>query len=344
MKNITENFLPNIYLDQEIKMALLLQLVSKEPINILLVGDPYTGKTTILKEMANQKEKASYCNGTVFSKIITPKNVLIKETLEKTELLCIDDVDSCYREERIVLKDMLTSEISVLASANPKFGRFDPYDLVVNQVDLSSKTIASFDLIFPLKDSPKEEKDRMMANLIFDKHETKPFDLPVRNKVIIDKELQKKMVDYYVKNRATKVDDFLVIKHVLRTFTALIKLTKANAVLNNRLKANEEDFHTAMKIIEYSFVQVARDANLGGVIDIDRISSAKLTAPERNKQRTVLEIVQMLSGRLIPIEDIVREGKNLGLNKDEIEVILERLRKSCNISEPRTGFIALEGY
>ncbi len=44
MENIIKNFLPNICLDKEIKQALILQLVSKEPINILFVGDPATRK------------------------------------------------------------------------------------------------------------------------------------------------------------------------------------------------------------------------------------------------------------------------------------------------------------
>ena len=57
----TENFLPNIYLNKNIKLALLLQLVSNEPINILLLGDPYTGKTTVLQEMSkhNNSQRVS---------------------------------------------------------------------------------------------------------------------------------------------------------------------------------------------------------------------------------------------------------------------------------------------
>ena len=334
----TENFLPNIYLNKHMKQALLLQLVSKEPINILFVGDPYSGKTTILQEMAKQKEKATFCDGILFTKILTPTNVLIKETMNNTELLCVDDVDSCTAEDRMVLKDILNSKMSVLAVANPKFGRFDPYDLIRNQISLDTKTISSFDLIFPLKDFPEEKKDRMLAKLMFNKSENKLFDLPKGHKVIINIELEEKMIDYYVKNRATPVEDFVVIKHVLRTFTTLIKLTKASAILNERLTANEDDLNVAIEIIEYSFNQMTKDAE-SGVIDIDRISSAGLTAPKRKNVKMVSKIIEDLTERNVLVEDIIEKGKRLGIETEKIEEALEQLRIMGDIYEPHVGFV-----
>ncbi len=337
----TENFLPNIYLHRNIKLALLLQLVSKEQINILLLGDPYTGKTTMLQEMSKHKEKATFCSGIQFTRILTPTKVFTKEIMNETELLCVDDIDSCTSEDRVILKDILNSKMSVLASANPQFGRFDPYDLIQNQINMTPKTISSFDLIFPLKDLPYEENDRMLAGLMFRKKEIPPIELPKAHEVTIPPEIEKKMIEYYIENRSTQVDDFTVIKHVLRTFATVIKLTKANAILNGRPIASEEDFNVAVEIMEYCFHQITKDVNNGST-DIDRISSSRLTASERNNHTKVLDIINTLSGRHVAINDILAEGKTLGINPEEIEEILEKLRKAGIITEPRLGVIELD--
>ena len=45
----------------------------------------------------------------------------------------------------------LISRTTVLAAANPKFGRFDPFGIVGDQIDLPPTLINRFDLIFPIK-------------------------------------------------------------------------------------------------------------------------------------------------------------------------------------------------
>jgi replicative DNA helicase Mcm len=65
----------------------------------------------------------------------------------------------------------LRSETTVLAAANPKFGRFDPYELLAKQIDLPTTLINRFDLIFPIKDMPSVEKDDKMASFILTLHQ-----------------------------------------------------------------------------------------------------------------------------------------------------------------------------
>src|SRR3989339_1229349 len=65
----------------------------------------------------------------------------------------------------------LRCETSVIAAANPKFGRFDPYDLVANQIDLPPTLVNRFDLIFPIKDLPNREKDDLTASFILSLHQ-----------------------------------------------------------------------------------------------------------------------------------------------------------------------------
>ena len=50
----------------------------------------------------------------------------------------------------------LNSRCSVLAAA-PKFGRFDSYKSIAEQIDLPSTILSRFDLIFVVEDKPDEE-------------------------------------------------------------------------------------------------------------------------------------------------------------------------------------------
>ena len=355
----TENFLPNIYLNKHMKQALLLQLVSKEPINILFVGDPYSGKTTILQEMAKQKEKATFCNGILFTKILTPTNVLIKETMNNTELLCVDDVDSCTAEDRMVLKDILNSKMSVLAVANPKFGRFDPYDLIANQINLPPTLINRFDLIFPIKDMPGREKDEKMASFILSLHkdpESAVFDIPtdllrkffayVRQKANpqMSDEAIEELKEYYVKMRNSGASDEAGIKSIpitARQLEALVRLSEASAKIRLSKTVDKEDARKSIELIDYCLNQIAKDSETGK-IDIDRLSS-RITASQRGGISTVKEIISALEeqtqSKIIPVEQIVEAAQEKQISPEKTEEALEKLRRSGDIFEPKRGFI-----
>ena len=72
----------------------------------------------------------------------------------------------------------LRCETTVLAAANPKFGRFDPYETLAKQIDLPPALINRFDLIFTIRDFPDEEKDKRMAEFILTLHQKSEAEEP----------------------------------------------------------------------------------------------------------------------------------------------------------------------
>jgi replicative DNA helicase Mcm len=50
--------------------------------------------------------------------------------------------------------------------SEPKYGRFDQYEPIGEQIDLEPALISRFDLIFPVTDRPDEEEDRRLAEHI----------------------------------------------------------------------------------------------------------------------------------------------------------------------------------
>lgn len=65
---------------------------------------------------------------------------------------------------------ILNSRTSVLAAANPSFGRYDDMKTAAEQIDFQTTILSRFDLIFVVKDSRVEAKDKRMARHIMNLH------------------------------------------------------------------------------------------------------------------------------------------------------------------------------
>ena len=84
----------------------------------------------------------------------------------------------------------LRAETSVLAAANPKFGRFDPYQSVAQQIDIPPTLINRFDVIFTLRDIPDKIKDEKIATHVLSEHKKQGEDM------LIPRDLFRKYIAY----------------------------------------------------------------------------------------------------------------------------------------------------
>lgn len=65
---------------------------------------------------------------------------------------------------------VLNSRSSVLAAANPVFGRYDDMKSASEQIDLMTTILSRFDLIFLVRDIREEERDRMICRHVMGVH------------------------------------------------------------------------------------------------------------------------------------------------------------------------------
>lgn len=158
--------------------------------HVLLMGDPGSGKTRILKYATKLMPRSEYVTGKASSAGLTGTAqkdefadggwTLQAGTLVKANggLAAVDELDKMSQDDKpgfmealsdqqvtitLVVSGVLPAKTSVLAAANPKYGSFDPMGDISKQLDLNEVLLSRFDLWFIMRDEPDEELDESVA-------------------------------------------------------------------------------------------------------------------------------------------------------------------------------------
>ncbi len=395
-EKLAKSITPSVWGYTEIKKSLVLQLFggvqkvhldgqkSRGDIHILLIGDPGVAKSVTLGFMANISPKGRYVVGKSASGAGLTATVVRDEylrgwsleagamVLANKGLVCIDELEKMDPGDRSAMHEAmeqqtvtiskanvqatLRSETSVLAAANPKFGRFDPYQSVAQQIDLPPTLINRFDIIFTLRDIPDKEKDSKIATHVLSEHQKEGASS------IVDKDLFRKYVafskqkikpritdeaanelkKFYVDLRNKPVSSDSALRPIpisARQLQALVRMSEASAKIRLSPEVSIDDAKRAIEIMKYYLMQVGYDYE-SKTFDIDKISG-KISSAQRNKVFMVRDVINELEGRvgkLIPVEEIEKEMEGK-LTKDEIEDALNKLNSNGVIFKPRRGYV-----
>ncbi|MBS3133365.1 minichromosome maintenance protein MCM [Candidatus Woesearchaeota archaeon] len=374
---LVDSIVPSIHGYRRIKEALLLQLlggvhkkrkdgaVSRGDCHVLLVGDPGAGKSAILKRISQIAPKGRYVAGMGSSGVGLTAAVVKDEflggwsleagalVLSNNGLVAIDEMDKMSDEDRSAMHEALEQQSISVAKANI-------------QATLSSKTTVlaaanpnRFDLIFPIKDVPDPENDERLAKHILQLQQTpdliepeipsgllKKYIAYARQKsspVLTDSAFNE-IKDFYVQMRNRESTDDRAARSIPispRQLEALVRLAEAHAKVRFADKVTKKDARKAIELLTYCLLQVGLDRETGR-IDIDRIATG-IGSSQRERIYVVKEIIQELEGQIgktIPLEDVQRLAQDKGMSASDVEEIIERLKRSGDVFEPRFGFLS----
>ncbi len=398
-EKLVSSIAPSIYGHEFIKQALLLQLFggvhktrdagvkSRGDIHILLIGDPGAAKSQILRRIASVAPKARYVAGMGASGRGLTASVVRDDFLKgwaleagalvlaNKGLVCIDEMDKMSQEDTSAMHEALEQqsvsiakaniqatlrcETTVLAAANPKFGRFDPYEIISKQIDMPPTLINRFDLIFPVRDIPDKNKDDKLASFILGLHQKggksegiiepevlRKYIAYARQKVIpkLSDAAVQEIREYFVKMRGSQEGENAPIKPIpisARQLEALIRLAEASARMRLSKTVTRRDAQLGIELVHYCLQQIGMDPDTGK-FDLDRITSG-ISASQRSHIVLVKEVIQQLEqevGKNIPVEDVIREAGIKGINEETTGDVIEKLKRAGDIYSPKHGFIS----
>jgi replicative DNA helicase Mcm len=344
-EKLIASFAPHIYGHEPIKEAILLLIVGsvtkrledgstrRGDINVLLVGDPGTAKSEMLKFTAKIAPRGLYTSGRgstaagLTAAVIRDKSgIMMLEAgavvLGDQGIVCIDEFDKIKPEDRSALHEVmeqqtcsvakggivatLNARTSILSASNPIYGKYDPYKNITENVNLPVPLLTRFDLIFIVRDSPDKEKDNLVASHILEIHR----DSEQAARPAIDIDLFSKYLSYakQIEPALTpeaidivrsyymdmrRIESEGMITVTPRQLEGLIRLASARARLLLKDLVDAEDAQRAIYLVDQMMRTAGVDVNTGKT-DFGVLYGKPQSVV--SKEKTFMELFRGLTG------------------------------------------------
>jgi replicative DNA helicase Mcm len=389
-QQLIDSYAPHITGHEVVKESILLLMAGstqrelqdgskiRGDINIFLVGDPGTAKSEMLKFCVRVAPRGLYTSGRgstaagLTAAVVRDTNGIFMleagaTVLGDQGLVCIDEFDKMKAEDRSALHEVmeqqtasiskggivatLNARTSILAAANPMYGKYDPFKNITENVNLPVPLLTRFDLIHVIRDKPSKEKDTKIAQHIINLHTPKGID----QKSLIDSETltkyltyvkriepqltseaEKIILDYYMKMRTVEAEEMITVTP--RQLEGLIRLATARARLLLKTQVDEDDAKRAIYLLQNMFENAGIDVNTGKV-DLGVLQGRPRS--EVSKMGLFMDVMTSLEGdHKSPVDEkqLVEElVKTEKFTDEEAKNFIRRMARDSAIYESTPG-------
>lgn len=364
---------PEIYGHEDIKKALLLLLVGgsdqtakgslkiRGNIHALLMGDPGVAKSQLLAFVDRLAPRSQYTTGRGSSGVgltasvnkdpVTNEFILEGGALVLADrgICCIDEFDKMLDGDRTAIHEVmeqqtisiakagimtsLNARVSILAAANPAFGRYNPKKSIEANVQLPAALLSRFDLLWLIQDIANRENDKKLAKHIAHVHMHnknpdlgfEPIPLGLMRKYLnaardltpsVPFELTEKLAASYVMIRETSRNNKKSSTFTSpRSLLSIIRLSTALAKLRLSHQVIKEDIDEALRLVEMS-----KDTLMGEENESRQVRDL----PIDKIYKIVVEMMDKQPDKpAILIDDIINECGRSGFNQEIIHEAIQ---------------------
>jgi replicative DNA helicase Mcm len=272
----------------------------------------------------------------------------------------------------------LKSRCALLGAANPKYGRFDEYEAIAEQIDLEPALISRFDLIFTVTDKPDPERDRELASHILNTnyagelntHRTQNARSDYSQEEVdsvtedvepdIERELLRKYVAYakrtcfpvmtdeareaieefYVDLRSEGNDEDSPVPVTARKLEGLVRLAEASARVRLSDRVERDDAERVIDVVRSSLEDIGMDPETGE-FDADMIETGT-SKTQRDRIKNIKGIIKELEQEYddgAPTEEVLDQAETAGIERSKAEHQIQKLRDRGEVYEPRTDHL-----
>lgn len=392
---VDSKMLPDMYAPADsnlgrLEFAVLLQACSpprlanstRGDIHLFACGDPSTGKTAVAELAAEIVPRSEFVSTRATGVGLTAAGVhdemtgwtikagaivrannglLVIDELDKIEESDVNDLHNPMEGQRVsaAVADQsvtLPAETSVLATANPKYGRFDQYEPIGEQLDFPSSLLSRFDLIVTITDVIEEERDTQLAEAITDgfqeaieRERSKDAQQPSEDEVgflrawvteaqnylpKISSESKCRLEEFFVELRASISEENSAVPITARQLEGLNRLAVASARARHSEVVEEVDVNRAILLVKQSLKDASVDMEKGQ-FDADVIETGSSKA-QSDRMRSLEQVVHDLGqeyDRGAPYDDIVEKMIERGFEKEKVEQTIEKAQEGGYIYE-----------
>lgn len=364
-------------------------------LHLLFTGDPAVGLSRVLRSAAKLSPRSTYSNGAETSKAgltaaaartggtdgpwelksgalpIADRGLAAIDNLSEVDGDVMGALTEPMEQQQITISkasihESIDTRVGVLAAAAPKYGRFDQYEPIGEQLPVNTQLLTLFDLVFTVTDSPDPDEDEQTATHVLDINQAgeqrqddveselpesaeAPFDAPFIQKYIaharevhpvLTPEAKDWITEFYVDLRSKGADEDAPVPVSARKLEALVRLSEASARVRLSERIDIADAKRATELVESCLKDIGVDPELGQ-FDDDVVETGKpgQELEPKDEVKRLIASIETEYEEGAPIDEVLDRSGEIEMGPEQVEQEIENLRTQGELYEPKQGHL-----